>query len=107
MMFAPLLAMGFRPRGYDHYYFPPALRRVVDVVTLIYVQGSIEIPRVRCEILSSAYQLTRQTQVASAITPAIGLPIGQLLTKMARLGGAVPSRSAIGIPNSNITQTFD
>jgi hypothetical protein len=107
MMFAPLLAMGFRSRGYDHYYFPPALRRVVDVVTLIYVQGSIEIPRVRCEILSSAYQLTRQTQVFSAITPAIGLPIGELLTKMARLRGAVPSRSAIGIPNSNITQTFD
>ena len=55
---------------------------MVDVVTLIYVQGSIEIPRVRCEILSSAYQLTRQTQVVSAITPAIGFPIGELLKTM-------------------------
>jgi hypothetical protein len=55
---------------------------VVDVVTVIYVQGSIEIPRVRFEILSSAYQLTRQTQVVSAITPAIGLPIGELLKTM-------------------------
>ena len=101
-MFAPLLAMGFRSRGYDHYYFPPALRRVVDVVTLIYVQGSIEIPRVRCEILSSAYQLTRQThQVVDAITPAIGLPIGELLTTMARLRGGVRSINAIGIANSN------
>jgi len=80
-MFAPLLAMGFRSRGYDHYYFPFALRRVVDVVTLIYVQGSIEIPRVRCEILSSAYQLTRQTQVVSAITPALGKPSGNSLQR--------------------------
>ena len=55
---------------------------MVDVVTVIYVQGSIEIPRVRCKILSSAYQLTRQTQVVSAITPAIGLPIGELLKTM-------------------------
>jgi hypothetical protein len=55
---------------------------VVDVVTVIYVQGSIEIPRVRFEILSSAYQLTGQTQVVSAITPAIGLPIGELLKTM-------------------------
>jgi hypothetical protein len=47
MMFAPLLVMGFRSRGYDHYYFPPALTRVVDVVTLIYVQGTIELPIVR------------------------------------------------------------
>gem|GEM_PF-3633980 len=72
------------------------------LLTLIYVQGSIEIPRVRCEILSSAYQLIRQTQVVSAITPAIGLPIGELLTMMARLRAGVRSISPIGIPNSNI-----
>jgi hypothetical protein len=47
MMFAALLAMGFRSRGNDHYYFPPALRRVVDVVTLIYVLDTIELPIVR------------------------------------------------------------
>ena len=93
--------MGFPSRGCDDYYFPPALKRVVDVVTLIYVQGSIEIPRVRCEILSNAYQLTHQTQVVDAITPAIGLPIGELLTTMARLRGGVRSINAIGIANSN------
>jgi hypothetical protein len=39
--------MGFPSRGCDDYYFPPALKRVVDVVTLIYVLDSIELPIVR------------------------------------------------------------
>jgi hypothetical protein len=39
--------MGFPSRGYDGYYFPPALKRVVDVVTLIYVMDTIELPIVR------------------------------------------------------------
>jgi hypothetical protein len=63
-----LQAMGFRSRGYDPYYFPRTLKRAADVVTLLYVLSTIEIPMVRCEVLSNAYQLTRQTLVVSAIT---------------------------------------
>jgi hypothetical protein len=62
-----LQAMGFRSQGYDPYYFPRTLK-TADVVTLIYVLSTIEIPMVRCEVLISAYQLTRQTLVVSAIT---------------------------------------
>jgi hypothetical protein len=39
--------MDFRSDGYDDYYFLPALRRVVDVVTLIYVLDTIELLIVR------------------------------------------------------------
>jgi len=63
-----LRAMGFRSRGYDPYYFPRTPKRAADVVTLIYVLSTIEIPTVRCEALISAYHLTRQTLVVSAIT---------------------------------------
>ena len=63
-----LRAMGFRSRGYDPYHFPRTPKRAVDVVTLLYVLSTIEIPAVRCEALISAYQLTRQTLVVSAIT---------------------------------------
>ena len=62
-----LRAMGFRSRGYDPYYFSRT-KRAADVVTLIYVVSTIEVPMVRCEALISAYQLTRQTLVVSAIT---------------------------------------
>ena len=62
-----LQAMGFRSRGYDPYYFPRT-KKAADVVTLIYVLSTIEIPMVRCEALISAYQLARQTLVVSAIT---------------------------------------
>jgi len=62
-----LQAMGFRSQGYDPYYFPRT-QKAADVVTLIYVLSTIEIPAVRCEALISAYRLTRQTLVASAIT---------------------------------------
>jgi DNA phosphorothioation-associated putative methyltransferase len=63
-----LQAMGFRSRGYDPYYFPQRVKTTADVVTLIYVLSTIEIPRVRCEVLISAYHLTRQTLIVSAIT---------------------------------------
>ena len=63
-----LQAMGFRSRGYDPYYFPRTLKRAVDVVTLLYVLSTVEVPVLRCEALISAYQLTRQTLVVSAIT---------------------------------------
>lgn len=63
-----LQAMGFRSRGYDPYYFPRTLKRAVDVVTLLYVLSTIEVPALRCEALISAYQLARQTLVVSAIT---------------------------------------
>jgi hypothetical protein len=63
-----LQAMGFRSRGYDPYYFPRALKRAADVVTLLYVLSTIEVPMLRCEVLICAYQLTRQTLVVSAIT---------------------------------------
>jgi hypothetical protein len=62
-----LQAMGFRSRGYDPYYFPRT-KKAADVVTLIYVLSTIEIPTVRCEALISAYQLARQTLVVSALT---------------------------------------
>ena len=62
-----LQAMGFRSQGYDPYYFP-GTNKAADVVTLIYVLSTIEIPMVRCEALISAYQLARQTLVVSAIT---------------------------------------
>lgn len=62
-----LQAMGFRSRGYDPYYFP-RIKKVADIVTLIYVLSTIEIPAVRCEVLISAYHLTRQTLIVSAIT---------------------------------------
>lgn len=63
-----LQAMGFRSCGYDPYYFPRTLKRAVDVVTLIYVLSTIEVPMLRCEVLTSAYRLARQTLVVSAIT---------------------------------------
>ena len=63
-----LQAMGFRSRGYDPYYFPCIIKRAADVVTLLYVLSTIEVPMLRCEVLSRAYQLTRQTLVVSAIT---------------------------------------
>lgn len=63
-----LKAMGFRSRGYDPYYFPRTLKTSADVVTLLYVLSTIEIPIIRCEVLVYAYQLTRQTLVVSAIT---------------------------------------
>jgi hypothetical protein len=63
-----LQAMGFRSRGYDPYYFPRTLKRAADVVTLLYVLSTIEVPMLRCEALISAYQLARQTLVVSAIT---------------------------------------
>ncbi|MEG3920739.1 MULTISPECIES: DNA phosphorothioation-associated putative methyltransferase [unclassified Microcoleus] len=63
-----LQAMGFRSRGYDPYYFPRTLKRAVDVVTLLYVLSTIEVPALRCEVLYHAYQLARQTLVVSAIT---------------------------------------
>ena len=73
-----LRAMGFRSRGYDPYYFPRT-KKAADIVTLIYVLSTIEIPAVRCKALISAYQLTRQTLVASAITPAIDQSCGYCL----------------------------
>lgn len=63
-----LQAMGFRSKGYDPYYFPRTLKRAVDVVTLLYVLSTVEIPMVRCEVLVHAYRLARQTLVVSAIT---------------------------------------
>jgi DNA phosphorothioation-associated putative methyltransferase len=63
-----LQARGFRSRGYDPYYFPRTLKRAADVVTLLYVLSTIEVPVLRCEALISAYKLTRQTLVVSAIT---------------------------------------
>ncbi|MEG3840086.1 DNA phosphorothioation-associated putative methyltransferase [Microcoleus sp. herbarium14] len=63
-----LQAMGFRSRGYDPYYFPRTLKRAVDVVTLLYVLSTIEVPALRCETLVHAYRLARQTLVVSAIT---------------------------------------
>jgi DNA phosphorothioation-associated putative methyltransferase len=63
-----LQAMGFRSRGYDPYYFPNTVRRPADIVTLLYVLSTIEILSIRCEVLSRAYRLTRQTLVVSAIT---------------------------------------
>jgi hypothetical protein len=63
-----LQAMGFRSRGYDPYYFPQRVKTTADIVTLIYVLSTIELPMLRCEALISAYQLTRQTLVVSAIT---------------------------------------
>lgn len=63
-----LKALGFNSRGYDPYYFPRTLKTAADVVTLLYVLSTIEIPIVRCEVLKSAYQLTRHTLVVSAIT---------------------------------------
>jgi len=63
-----LQAMGFRSRGYDPYYFPRTLKKAVDVVTLLYVLSTIEVPMLRCQVLISAYQLARQTLVVSAIT---------------------------------------
>jgi len=63
-----LQAMGFRSRGYDPYYFPRTLKKAVDVVTLVYVLSTIEVPMLRCQVLISAYQLARETLVVSAIT---------------------------------------
>jgi hypothetical protein len=63
-----LQARGFHSRGYDPYYFATTLKRPADVVTLLYVLSTIEIPSLRCEVLVSAYRLTRQTIVVSAIT---------------------------------------
>lgn len=63
-----LKAMGFNSRGYDPYYFPDPLRKPADIVTLLYVLSTIELPMLRCEVLVRAYQLTRQTLVVSAIT---------------------------------------
>lgn len=63
-----LQAMGFRSRGYDPYYFPRTFKKAVDVVTLLYVLSTIEVPMLRCQVLVSAYQLARQTLVVSAIT---------------------------------------
>ena len=63
-----LQAMGFRSRGYDPYYFPRTIKKAADVVTLLYVLSTIEVPALRCETLVSAYGLTRQTLVVSAIT---------------------------------------
>ena len=63
-----LQAMGFRSRGYDPYYFPRTPKRAVDVVTLLYVLSTVEVPMLRCEALISAYQLARQALVVSAIT---------------------------------------
>lgn len=63
-----LQSMSFHSRGYDPYYFPNTVRRPADVVTLLYVLSTIEIPSLRCEVLVSAYRLTRQTLVVSAIT---------------------------------------
>ena len=63
-----LQSMGFRSKGYDPYYFPTTLKRPADVVTLLYVLSTIEIPSLRCEVLYRAYGLTRQTLVVSAIT---------------------------------------
>ncbi|MEG4007750.1 DNA phosphorothioation-associated putative methyltransferase [Microcoleus sp. Pol11C1] len=63
-----LQAMGFRSRGYDPYYFPRTIKRAADVVTLLYVLSTIEVPALRCETLVWAYEFTRQTLVVSAIT---------------------------------------
>ncbi|MEG3939857.1 DNA phosphorothioation-associated putative methyltransferase [Microcoleus sp. S36b_A3] len=63
-----LKAMNFRSRGYDPYYFPRTPKRAVDVVTLLYVLSTIEVPALRCEALIQAYQLIRHTLVVSAIT---------------------------------------
>jgi hypothetical protein len=63
-----LQSKGFHSRGYDPYYFPCTPRKPADIVTLLYVLSTIEIPIVRCEVLVHAYQLTRQTLVVSAIT---------------------------------------
>ena len=63
-----LQAKNFRSRGYDPYYFPRTFKRAADVVTLLYVLSTIEVPVLRCEVLCHAYQLTRQTLVVSAIT---------------------------------------
>lgn len=63
-----LQSMRFNSRGYDPYYFPRTLKRAADVVTLLYVLSTIEVPVLRCEALINAYKLTRQTLVVSAIT---------------------------------------
>ena len=63
-----LQAMGFRSCGYDPYYFPRTQKKAVDVVTLLYVLSTVEVPALRCQVLISAYQLARQTLVVSAIT---------------------------------------
>lgn len=63
-----LQAMGFRSRGYDPYYFPHTPKRAADVVTLLYVLSTVEVPMLRYQVLIGAYQLTRQTLVVSAIT---------------------------------------
>src|SRR4028119_408015 len=73
-----LQAMGFRSRGYDPYYFPRT-KKAADVVTLIYVLSTIETLMVRCEALISAYHLTRQTLVVSAIRSAIDQSCGYCL----------------------------
>lgn len=63
-----LQAMGFRSCGYDPYYFKSTLKTSADVVTLLYVLSTIEVPMLRCEVLVRAYRLARQTLVVSAIT---------------------------------------
>ncbi|MEG4852187.1 hypothetical protein QUB10_14885 [Microcoleus sp. B5-D4] len=73
-----LQAMGFRSRGYEPYYFP-RIKKAADIVTLIYVLSTIETLMVRYEALISAYHLTRQTLVVSAITPAIDQSCGYCL----------------------------
>lgn len=63
-----LQAMNFRYCGYDPYYFPRTPKRAADVVTLLYVLSTIEVPALRCEVLIQAYGLIRHTLVVSAIT---------------------------------------
>ena len=63
-----LRALGFCSLGYDPYYFPDAPKKAVDVVTLLYVLSTIEIPSIRCEVLCKAYKLARQSLVVSALT---------------------------------------
>jgi len=97
-----LQVMGFRSRGYDPYYFPRT-KKAADVVTLIYVLSTIEIPAVRCEALISAYRLTRQTLVVSAITPAIEESCGHCLQR--RRNYAVGYVREVLLPHR--TQTLD
>ena len=62
-----LRELGFCSSGYDPYYFPETPKKPVDIVTLLYVLSTIEIPSIRCEVLCKAYKLARQSLVVSAL----------------------------------------
>ncbi len=63
-----LRELGFCSSGYDPYNFPDTPKKAVDIVTLLYVLSTIEIPSTRGEVLCKAYKLARQCLVVSALT---------------------------------------